>query len=150
MAQVQLFRTAGSPPCGGAVIAHPWLITFGTCVGDRTMQIVVHVGDTQRTTTGGIRVNRVVRPPQAAVVGADRVSVALDNGAVGAVNRGAQRVDGGKWASQRATRPGHVPCRARQSRGLQLKCSRNCGRAQGVDIRPLLALHDLVEHREPH
>ncbi|MER6277669.1 trypsin-like serine protease [Streptomyces sp. NPDC059688] len=64
MAQVQLFRTAGSPPCGGAVIAHPWLITFGTCVGDRTMQIVVHVGDTQRTTTGGIRVNRVVRHPR--------------------------------------------------------------------------------------
>ncbi|WP_443333255.1 trypsin-like serine protease [Streptomyces sp. CB01883] len=58
------FRTAGSPPCGGAVIAHPWLITFGTCVGDRTMQIVVHVGDTQRTTTGGIRVNRVVRHPR--------------------------------------------------------------------------------------
>lgn len=51
--------------CTGSIINRQWIITSGSCVEDRSKQIVVHVGDvnSQNTPNGGFNVVVVIRHP---------------------------------------------------------------------------------------
>ncbi|KAI9307813.1 trypsin-like cysteine/serine peptidase domain-containing protein [Cunninghamella echinulata] len=66
MAQISFLENGRkTKTCTGSVISRQWIITSGSCVEDRNMQIVVHVGGVipQNTPNDGFNVVNVIRHP---------------------------------------------------------------------------------------
>ncbi|CAO3650094.1 unnamed protein product [Cunninghamella echinulata] len=66
MAQISFYKNGRKvSSCTGSIIRSQWVITAGHCVEDRSMQIIVYVGDVsiQNVPTGGYRVVQTLRHP---------------------------------------------------------------------------------------